>query len=448
MIELGIGQEIELEYGGVARITGIVGNGVRDKVYNVSYNGTEWVLKWYDIEKLKNPDEIYNNLKVSIADGSPNNKFVWPKYVTKKTVDGSFGFIMEKKPDSFDYLTDILKAYKLVNESETGRVTKKTLRFSSLFSMATAALNVVNAFRKLHQIDKCYQYLDDGGFFINVDTGATLSAGCDNVAPIGSEFGVVRRTGYTAPEVILGEAPSGVQSDRYMLATALFKLLFRGDPLEGKKVVMDVCLTDEEMLKHYSSDAVFVFDPDNDSNRPVRGIHDNVIKFWESYPTYIKEAFVKAFTEGLRDPEKRLTENDWQTLLMRMRSETIQCSMCGKTNFAHLFEKSDSRTYKCMNCLEEIPTIVIGNRKWRTPLYKGAKIYECDIHSDSNDFLTVAGEVVENKFRPGLYGIKNCSERKWSAKMPDGVVHDVEPGKGFPIWQGLEIDFGEVKAKA
>ena len=31
--------------------------------------------------------------------------------------------------------------------------------------------------------------------------------------------------------------------------------------------------------------------------------------------------------------------------------------------------------------------------------------------------------------------------------MKDGIFHDIDPGKGFPIWEGLEIDFGEVKAK-
>ena len=25
--------------------------------------------------------------------------------------------------------------------------------------------------------------------------------------------------------------------------------------------------------------------------------------------------------------------------------------------------------------------------------------------------------------------------------MPDGMFYDIEPGKGCPIWQGLEIQF-------
>jgi len=82
-----------------------------------------------------------------------------------------------------------------------------------------------------------------------------------------------------------------------------------------------------------------------------------------------------------------------------------------------------------------------------TPLYLGCKFYECEIVPESDDFTAVAGELVENKLKQGVLGIKNCSDRQWKAKMPDGVFYDIAPGKGFPVWQGLEIDFGEVKAQ-
>ena len=55
--------------------------------------------------------------------------------------------------------------------------------------------------------------------------------------------------------------------------------------------------------------------------------------------------------------------------------------------------------------------------------------------------------LVENKLKPGVLGIRNCSELTWNARMPDGEFHKVAPGKGCPIWQGLEIDFGKVTAK-
>ncbi len=81
------------------------------------------------------------------------------------------------------------------------------------------------------------------------------------------------------------------------------------------------------------------------------------------------------------------------------------------------------------------------------PLYLGCRFYQCEIDYNSDDFVTVAGELVENKLKPGVLGIKNCSDRKWRVRMPDRIYYDIEPGKGFPIWKGLAIDFGSVTAE-
>ena len=225
----------------------------------------------------------------------------------------------------------------------------------------------------------------------------------------------------------------------------LFKLLFRGDPMEGEKVVKDICLTESSELKHYGQNAVFVYDPDDASNRPVRGIHDNVIKFWRIYPDYIREAFIRSFTVGTNEPNKRVIESEWQKLFIRLRSEIIKCT-CGRTNFTSMFEKPDEKTFRCPKCGAEFGTLGFSDRPYRMPLYIGAKFYECEIEPDSEDFLSAAGTVVENKVKAGMIGIKNETKRIWRVKMPDGEFYDIGPGKGFPIWPGLEISFGMVKA--
>ncbi|MBR1864539.1 MAG: protein kinase [Ruminococcus sp.] len=446
MNELKIGQEVEMEFGGKAKVLGVIGSGGQGIVYRVKYSGTNWALKWYDVDKIKKPKAFRKNIQDNINAGAPSNKFLWPKYLTKETEDGTFGYLMELKPDSFDSFVDILNTYKLEVDPLTGRATKKPVRFGSLFAMVTAVINIVNAFRQLHRSGKSYQDLNDGGFFINVNTGAILVCDCDNIAPDGSNFGIGGKPGYMAPEVVRGIAKPNVQTDKYSLAVVLFKLLFRGDPMEGEKVVKDVCLTESSELKHYGQNAVFVYDPDNASNRPVRGIHDNVIKFWRIYPEYIRQAFIQSFTAGISEPNKRVIENEWQKLFTRLRSEIITCG-CGRTNFSSMFEKTNDKTYRCPKCGMEIPTLGFSNREYRMPLYPGCKFFQCDISSETDDFQTLAGELVENKLKPGVLGIKNCSERKWRAKMPDGIFYDIAPGKGFPIWQGLEIDFGEVKAQ-
>lgn len=446
MIELEIGQEVEMEYGGRAKVLSVIGSGGQGTVYLVHFNGQKWALKWYDIDKMKKPKEFLKNLKNNINDGAPDSKFLWPKYLTKVAEDGTFGYIMDLKPDGFDSFVDILNTYKLVIDPLTGRAVKKDVRFSSLHAMVTAVINIVNSFRLLHRAGKSYQDLNDGGFFINVNTGAVLVCDCDNIAPDGSNFGIGGKPGYMAPEVVRGIAQPNVQTDKYSLAVVLFKLLFRGDPMEGEKVVRDVCLTESSELKHYGQNAVFVYDPNDASNRPVRGIHDNVIKFWRIYPDYIKDAFIRSFTVGIQEPSKRIIENEWQKLFIRLRSEIITCG-CGRTNFASMFIKQENDTFKCPKCGMEFNTLAFSNRKHRMPLYLGFKFYECEIRPDSEEFMKVAGELVENKLKAGMLGIKNCSDTKWRVKMPDGVFYDIAPGKGFPIWRGLEIDFGEIQAK-
>lgn len=445
MVELKIGEQVEMEYGGSATVKKILGSGGQGIVYLVDFNGIDYALKWYDIDKIKNARAFRKNIENNIKDGAPSEKFLWPKYLTKENASGTFGYIMDLRPQGYDSFVDILNTYRLDIDELTGRATKVSVQFASLYAMVTAVINIVNAFRQLHRAGKSYQDLNDGGFFINVNTGDILVCDCDNIAPDGSNFGIGGKPGYMAPEVVRGVAKPNVQTDKYSLAVVLFKLLFRGDPMEGEKVVKDVCLTETSELKHYGQQAVFVYDPDDTSNRPVRGIHDNVIKFWRIYPAYVREAFIRSFTTGIKEPNKRIIENEWQKLFIRLRSEIIVCT-CGRANFTSMFENIDEATFRCPKCGAEFVSLAFSSRDYRIPLYVGSKFYECEINPRSDDFQTVVGELVENKLKPGMLGIKNSSGRTWRVKMPDGVFYDIAHGKGFPLWKGLEIDFGDVNA--
>ena len=113
---------------------------------------------------------------------------------------------------------------------------------------------------------------------------------------------------------------------------------------------------------------------------------------------------------GITDPSKRIIENEWQKLFIRLRTEIIMCG-CGRTNFTSMFKMPDEKTYECPKCGMEFGSLGFSNRENRMPLYLGCKFYKCEISPDSDDFTSVAGELVENKLKPGVLGIKNCSDK-------------------------------------
>lgn len=445
MIELEIGKKVSLEFGGSAEIIDFIGSGRQGNLYLVKFNGQKWAMKWYDCDMIAGPEAFRANLKRHIAEDPPSKKLLWPKYITKQASDGSFGYITDMKQQSFETFSDVLSAFKPETDKLTGKIVKRPVKFINYSAMVTCAINLVNTFRKLHNAGKIYNYLDDNSFFVNVSTGAVLIGDCDCITDESESFDVSILHEYIAPEIISDNAEHSVYTNRYSLAVALFRLLFRGSPLEGEKTVLDVCLTHEDELVHYGKDAVFVLDPNNDSNRPVRGIHDNVIKFWKVYPEYIKEAFIHSFTKGLKEPEDRISEEEWLKILIKLRTELIECS-CGKSSFGSVRTNPRSTKLRCPKCGKEHVTMKLDDTESRIPLYLGKKIYSCELTSDFDDISTVAGEVVENKIISVSLDIKNCSNRKWSVKTPDGVQHDVVPGKRITVIPRLEINFGKTKA--
>jgi len=84
---------------------------------------------------------------------------------------------------------------------------------------------------------------------------------------------------YTAPEIMLGKARPGIQTDAFSLAVVLFLHWTNSHPLEGKAAVVPFMDAETEM-RIYGENPVFIFDPNDDSNRPVQGVHQGAISRW------------------------------------------------------------------------------------------------------------------------------------------------------------------------
>jgi hypothetical protein len=191
---------------------------------------------------------------------------------------------------------------------------------------------------------------------------------------------------------------------------------------------------------------VFIYDPDDESNRPVNGVHNNVIKLWPLFPQFFRDAFIHSFADGMKEPQVRIIENEWQKLLVRLRDEWyVSCPSCGRAIF--LQDCNPAAGLKCSGCgsFFSFPrrlTIKKGAVQYNVPLFPGKKIYSCHIAKDSDDYRTVLGEVVMNKNNPSLWGIKNLSGETWKLKPKEGTEKEIAAGGAAPIGAGITIDFG------
>lgn len=424
MKEFQAGQKIRTLSGDELEVIQKLGEGGQGMVYKVHYDGKELALKWYFVKKMREPELFYHNIQSNIRKGAPTNVFLWPLELTEY-YEGSFGYLMDLRPEDYKDFSLFLLAKE---------------RFSSIHAIIHAALCITNGFRELHRKGYSYQDLNDGNFFVNPKTGDVLICDNDNVAPYGENLGIGGKCRYMAPEVVLGQKSPDLHTDRFSLAVVLYMLLFLNHPLEGKRT-MCPCLTEELERQFYGSDPVFVWDPQNDTNRPVRGVHVNEIRLWPAYPQFVRDIFIRAFSHDAiagRGTEQRVIENDWQKVFTDLRDITIRCSCGGET-----FIDPANPANTCMNCGRAIQwPMILKVKKYQVALTPGQRIYACHVKHDSDDFRQMNGGVVASQSNSTVLGLKNASGVNWEIISPDGSRKGCADGQVIRLTQGLKINFG------
>ncbi len=424
MKEFQKGQRIKTVSGGELEVIQKLGEGGQGVVYKVNYNGKPLALKWYFGNKLNNADKFYRNIQNNIKQGTPTGAFLWPLEITEY-FEGSFGYLMELRPPEYKDFSLFLLA---------------KVHFANIEALINTALCITNGFRELHNRGYSYQDLNDGNFFVNPKTGDVLICDNDNVAPYGENLGIAGKCRYMAPEVVMGQKRPDSHTDRFSLAVVLYMLLFLNHPLEGKRT-MCPCLTEELERKFYGSDPVFVWDPANDANCPVRGVHTNEIKLWPLYPAFVRKTFEKAFSHEVmvgNDTTHRVIEKEWQEVFTTLRDLTIKCS-CGSETFIDPSQQS----CRCINCgksIERPPILKV--KKYHAALAPGKKLYACHVQYDSDDFKEAKGEVISSRNNPSLLGLRNDSNNTWEAILPNGSSKGYPNGQVIKLGKGIKINFG------
>ncbi|MBR7160804.1 MAG: protein kinase, partial [Clostridia bacterium] len=407
-----------------------LGRGGQGDVYLVEYKNEKKALKWYHTLG-KHPQAFYDNMINMMKKGAPNHAFLWPEAITEKS-DHSFGYIMKLRPDGYHELSEFMLA---------------KVKFASFKVAVDSCIQIVSAFRALHNKGYSYQDLNDGNFFINPKTGDVMICDNDNVAPDGYNMGIIGKPRYMAPEVVIGKTKPNTQTDCFSLSVVLFLILFMNHPLEGRRALVP-CLTQDLAEMLYGSQALFIYDPANQKlpaaqrNDPVRNIHSNVIARWGYMPEYLKNAFLHAFSqEVIKDPNRRMTELDWLCVLTRFRSDIADCR-CGSEVFIQ-----NAATTKCDVCGKPLQIYnTIKLRDYTMPAFAGARIYRCQLGScNESQALDPMAMVLAKPDDPSVLGLMNVSKDTWPAKTTTGAVRFVKPQEIVPFKAGIELDLGTGK---
>jgi hypothetical protein len=201
------------------------------------------------------------------------------------------------------------------------------------------------------------------------------------------------------------------------------------------------------MTKIYGTDPVFIFDPHDNSNQPVPGLHDNAIAFWPIYPQFLRDLFVKAFTNGIHDPQQgRVRESEWRAAMVCLRDSICYCGSCGRQSFYDIsvLQSGNGNRLRCWSCGKQItlpPRIRIS--KSAVMLNYDTKLYPHHVDGGRMyDFSQTIAEVVSHPKDPSVWGLKNLSQDRWVITGADGINKDVDPGRSVTVASGVKINFG------
>jgi hypothetical protein len=194
-------------------------------------------------------------------------------------------------------------------------------------------------------------------------------------------------------------------------------------------------------LEHFGLDPLFIFDPDDDRNRPRT---ETPSRYWQAYPGYVRTLFTRAFTVGLRDPDARVMESEWTGALLRLRDAIMTCSACGGT----IFFDADDADRPCVRCgvVPDRPRFLAIGRRHRVVLGPVSTIWSDHLGHEQDTTRPVA-DVSVHPADAARWGLRNLTDEEWTATTPDGNVHPVPPGRTIEALVGTRIHFGPAEAE-
>ncbi|MDN5351794.1 MAG: eukaryotic-like serine/threonine-protein kinase [Clostridiales bacterium] len=422
-----------------------LGTGGQGSVYKVTSGAVSGALKWYNHQSAT--EQQKEAIEELIQLGTPGESYIWPESVATLKKDVDKGDASERHtPHGFGYLMPLIdgKRFTKLSYYFSGEATFKTED-----AKIAACLQIAASFHALHLSGLCYRDLSFANLFVDFETGEIQICDNDNVTfdSLASPKDAWGTSGFIAPEIMRAEAPPSSLTDLYALSVVLFRILFLQHPLQGaREYAIDIADQDSE-IRLYGTDPLFIYDPDDDDNRPVKGKKDISDFFWNRYPESIRQLFTEAFTRGLHEPHERIRESVWIEALSVLRAQDYYCESCGGTLYYDLNRlKKGERCEHCGRSLNFVPPRVkIGNRVLTLTHCRTFYVNQIDSSRPLAYEEPFAQVVVHPKY-PTVWGLKNLSQEFWRYTASDGTEREIGQGQVLPIKNDLEANMGGTDA--
>ena len=437
---LSIGQRVKAELSGAElNVMKKLGEGTQGEVYLVEGPQGYQAVKWYKPGQAT-PEQktaILYLVRSGPPFGPAGKRFIWPLDLVTRAGSDQFGYLMTR-----------IDTRQFAELGEIWAHLKPVPNFSALCEIS---YQLANSYRALHLSGHCYRDISAGNLMFDPVTGDILICDNDNVGVNRQSRSQVWGTmEYMAPEIIRGEGDPSTQTDLHSLAILLFYLWVWHHPFHGEMEYRFYCWDIPSKKKVYGETPVFVFDPDNPSNRlPSDPDYDTARERWTWCPPELKDMFTRAFTGGLMQPNRRVTEGEWQNLFARLKDGIVSCPACRAENFTG----DTSAPVRCWHCGKPVTLppelrVKIAGKEIRVLLSVGTNILRRHFvqSSGGEDGLQVLGKVVPHPTIAGAYGIRNLSETSWRAVFPDGKTTDVPPGRALPLNPGTTVTIWDATA--
>lgn len=392
-------------------------------------------LKWYNKQQAtpEQKSAIIDLIRHGLPEGIAGQRFIWP-----------IDIIVDEKTNRFGYIMDVIDKKKYANLGEVWANIKPAPSFRT---MCIISYQVAESFRKLHLDGFCYRDISADNMLFCPTTGDVLICDNDNVGI--SNYSVSQVLGtmeYMAPEIITKKAVPSTETDLHSLAVLFFQLWIWHHPFHGMMEYIIRSWDIPAKTRVYGENPVFVFDPKDDSNTlPDDSEYDTAKERWKVCPPPLKELFIRAFTDGLHDPSKRVTEGEWRRLFMQLEDSIIRCPH----DMAENIWDGRSSVY-CWHCGKPLtipPRLFIqsGYGSSYVLLTSETKLKKRHIdegRSVNDEEESVVAEVVQNPKNPKVWGLRNLTLQQWTATKPDGSEITIEPNRAVTLMNGIEINFG------